>query len=57
MTVLLVAADAVVAAARKGRIPVFSVIPPNVTKGTLFDLGADFYEIEPASGRPRGQRS
>ena len=42
---VLVAVDAVVAAARKGRVPVFSVIPPNVKKGTLFDLGADFYEI------------
>ncbi len=42
---VLVAADAVVAAARKGRIPAFSIVPPNVTKGTLFDLGANFYEV------------
>jgi ABC-type uncharacterized transport system substrate-binding protein len=42
---VLVAADAVVAAAKKGHIPAFSVIPPNVKKGTLFDLGANFYEI------------
>ena len=42
---VLVAADSVVAAARKGRIPAFSIIPPNVTKGTLFDLGANFHEL------------
>jgi putative tryptophan/tyrosine transport system substrate-binding protein len=42
---VLVAADSVVAAARKGQIPVFSIVPSNVTKGTLFDLGANFYEV------------
>jgi putative tryptophan/tyrosine transport system substrate-binding protein len=42
---VLVAADSVVAAARKGSIPAFSIIPPTVTKGTLFDLGADFYGV------------
>jgi ABC-type uncharacterized transport system substrate-binding protein len=42
---VLVAADSIVSAARRGRIPVFSLIPPNVEKGTLFDLGANFYEV------------
>ena len=42
---VLVAADAVAAAAKRGRIPAFSLIPPNVTKGMLFDLGANFYEV------------
>jgi ABC-type uncharacterized transport system substrate-binding protein len=42
---VLVAADAVVAAAKQGKIPVFSLVPPNVNKGTLFDLGANFYEV------------
>jgi putative ABC transport system substrate-binding protein len=42
---VLVAADSVVAAARKGHIPAFSISPPTVTKGTLFDLGADFYGV------------
>jgi len=42
---VLVAADALVSAAKKGHIPVFSIIPPNVEKGTLFDLGANFYEV------------
>lgn len=42
---VLMAADSVVTAAKRGKIPVFSIIPPNVTKGTLFDLGADFYGV------------
>ena len=42
---VLVATDSVVSAAQKGRIPVFSIIPPSVTKGALFDYGANFYEI------------
>lgn len=42
---VLVAADSVVAAARKGHIPVFSIMPPSVKKGTLFDLGANFYDL------------
>ncbi len=42
---VLVAADAVVAAARRGRIPAFSIMPPTVKKGTLFDLGADVYGV------------
>ncbi|MGH9675449.1 MAG: ABC transporter substrate-binding protein [Bryobacteraceae bacterium] len=42
---VLVAADAVISAARKGRIPAFSIIPPTVTKGALFDLGANFHEV------------
>ena len=42
---VLVAADSVVAAAKRGRIPVFSIIPPNVQKGTIFDLGANFHDV------------
>ena len=42
---VLVAADVVVQAAKKGRIPVFTVIPPTVDKGSLFDLGANYYEL------------
>ena len=42
---VLVAADAVAAAAKRGHIPAFSVIPPNVKKGMLFDIGANFYEV------------
>lgn len=46
----LVATDAVIAAARRGRIPVFSSIPPNISKGTLFDLGANYREVGRAVG-------
>ena len=42
---VLVAADSVVAAARRSRIPVFSIIPPNIQKGTIFDLGANFHDV------------
>lgn len=42
---VLVAADSVITAAKRARIPVFSIIPPNVERGTLFDLGADFFQI------------
>ena len=37
--------DVLVAAASRGRIPVFSVIPPNAKKGALFDIGANYHEI------------
>ena len=37
---VLVAVDAVIAAAKRGKIPVFTVIPPTAKKGALFDLGA-----------------
>src|SRR6266536_3075201 len=47
---VLVAADAVIAAARRGKIPVFTVIPPTAKKGALFDLGANYYEIGKATG-------
>jgi ABC-type uncharacterized transport system substrate-binding protein len=47
---VLVAVDSVISAARKGRIPVFSIIPPNVKRGTLFDLGANFYEVGKLTG-------
>ncbi len=42
---ILVATDAVVSAGNRARIPTFSIIPPNVEKGTLFDLGANFVEV------------
>jgi putative ABC transport system substrate-binding protein len=34
-----------VSVARADRIPVFTIIPPNVRKGTLFDLGANYSEV------------
>ncbi|MBC8010385.1 MAG: hypothetical protein H7067_09840, partial [Burkholderiales bacterium] len=44
-TTVLSAVDTVVAAARKGRIPMFTVIPPNAKKGGLFDIGANYAEV------------
>lgn len=42
---IIIAVDSIVAAAKKGGIPVFSVIPPNVKRGALFDLGANYAEV------------
>jgi ABC-type uncharacterized transport system substrate-binding protein len=47
---VLVAAESVVKAANKGHIPVFTIIPPNVTHGALFDIGTNFYEIGKKTG-------
>ena len=47
---VLVAAESVVKAATKGHIPVFSSIPPNVKHGTLFDVGANYFEIGRETG-------
>jgi ABC-type uncharacterized transport system substrate-binding protein len=47
---VLVALESVVAAARKGRIPVFSITPPGVQRGTLFDSGVNFYEVGEQTG-------
>ena len=42
---VMVAADSVVSAAKRGRIPVFTIMPPNVKKGAIFDLGANFHDV------------
>lgn len=47
---VLVATDSVVAAARKGGIPVFTLIPPSVERGSLLDVGANFHQIGHRSG-------
>lgn len=47
---VLVAADAVIATAKRAKIPVFTVIPPTADKGALFDLGANYIEIGRATG-------
>jgi ABC-type uncharacterized transport system substrate-binding protein len=44
------AIDSVVATARQARSPVFSILPGNPDRGTIFDLGTDFYE----AGRQTG---
>jgi len=39
------ASDALISCAKKGRIPVFTSLPPNCLRGALFDLGADYVQI------------
>jgi ABC-type uncharacterized transport system substrate-binding protein len=46
-----VACDSVVAAARQGRIPVFSILPPTAQRGVLFDLGANFILVGQQTGQ------
>lgn len=46
-----VAVDSVIAVGRKAHIPVFSITPGKLDRGTLFDYGADFYQI----GRQTGE--
>ena len=40
-----VAADSVILVGRRAHIPVFSITPGKPDRGTLFDYGADFYQI------------
>ena len=46
-----VAVDSVVSVGRRAGIPVFSITPGTPDRGTLFDYGADFYQI----GRKTGE--
>ena len=52
---VLTAVDSVTAAAARARIPVFTVIPPSVRQGALFDLGADYREVGRLSGVLAGE--
>ncbi len=47
---VLVALESVVAAARKGRIPVFTIAPPSIRRGSLFDSGVNFYDVGEQTG-------
>lgn len=47
---VITAIDSLIAAANKAGIPVFTVIPPNVKRGALFDLGADYHEVGRLAG-------
>ncbi|HVU23877.1 MAG TPA: ABC transporter substrate-binding protein [Opitutus sp.] len=49
------AVDAVIAAAKKGGIPTFTVIPPNAKRGALFDLGADYGAVGRLEGQLAGE--
>jgi putative tryptophan/tyrosine transport system substrate-binding protein len=46
-----VASDSVIAVGKRAGIPVFSITPGKPDRGTLFDYGADFYQI----GRQTGE--
>ena len=48
---VLLALHSVIAAAKKARIPVFTITPGDPRRGTLFDQGANFHEI----GRQTGE--
>lgn len=48
---VLLALDSVITAANRARIPVFTITPGKADRGTLFDLGTDFYQI----GRHQGE--
>src|SRR5438067_6129940 len=45
-----VAADSVILVGRRAHIPVFSITPGKPDRGTLFDYGADFYQIGKQTG-------
>src|SRR5215469_14512466 len=45
-----VATDAVVEVGKRARIPVFTITPGRPDRGTLFDYGADFYQIGRQTG-------
>ncbi len=42
--------DALISAAKRARIPVFTSLPGNVKRGTLFDLGADYLGLGHTEG-------
>lgn len=52
---VLAAVDGLLQAARKARIPVFTVIPPHAERGALFDLGANYYEVGRQTGYLAGE--
>lgn len=48
---VIVGLDSALAAAERGRIPVFTNTPGNSEKGALFDLGANYFEVGRETGR------
>ena len=45
-----VAVGSVVSIGRKARVPVFTITPGKPERGTLFDYGADFYQVGKQTG-------
>ncbi len=51
---VITAFDSLVQAARRGKLPVFTVIPSCVERGALFDLGADYIAVGKMTGQMAG---
>src|SRR5262249_5949213 len=49
------AAETVVKLAGRARIPVFSILPGSPGRGTLFDMGLDFFEAGKYTGELAGK--
>jgi putative ABC transport system substrate-binding protein len=49
------AVDTVLKLAQRGRIPVFSMLPGSPERGTLFDMGIDYFEAGKLSGELAGR--
>lgn len=52
---VMVSIDTLIGAANRAGVPVFTVTPPNVRKGTLFDIGADYHRVGLEAGRLAGE--
>ena len=52
---VLAALDAVIGPSRAQGVPVFSNIPGSAARGTLFDLGADYYQVGGKVGQLAGK--
>jgi len=48
---VMVSMDTLIAAANRSGVPVFTVTPPSVRKGALFDIGADYHRVGLEAGR------
>ena len=49
------AADTILKLAQRARIPVFSILPGDSSRGTLFDMGLDFFEAGKHTGELAAQ--
>src|SRR5207253_9813063 len=49
------AVDTILKLAQRARIPVFSILPGVPERGTLFDMGLDFFEAGKHTGELAGQ--
>lgn len=48
---VILALNSVIAEAKKARIPVFTIVPSDPKRGTLFDLGTNFHEAGKLTGK------